>query len=103
MPPKGKQRLIAKLSPLKDGDASGNLGKPPDNVTKLASPSSRRESGVTTPKRSQHRRNDDDVSNVRRTSDVEPKSSNKKTTGLEEAQEEQSDADVYVSETSDAF
>jgi hypothetical protein len=80
MPPKGKQQLIAKLSPLKDGDASGNLGKPPDDVTKLALPSSCRESGATT-----------------------PKSSNIKTTGLEEAQEKQSDADVYASETSDAF
>jgi hypothetical protein len=88
---------------LKDGDASGNLGKPPDDVTKLASPSSCRKSGATTPKRTQHRRNNDDVSNVQRTSDVEPKSSNKKTMGLEEAQEEQSDADVYASEMSDAF
>jgi hypothetical protein len=70
MPPKGKQRLFAKSLPLKDGDASGNLGKPPDNVTKLASLLSRRESGVTMPKRTQRRRNDDDVSNVRQTSDV---------------------------------
>jgi hypothetical protein len=35
--------------------------------------------------------------------DIEPKSSNKKMTGLEEAQEEQSDADVDASEMSDAF
>jgi hypothetical protein len=88
---------------LKDGNASGNLGKPPDNVMKLASLSSHHESGTTTPKRTRHCRNDDDVSNVRRTSDVEPKSSNKKTMGLEEAQEEQSDADIYASEMSDVF
>jgi hypothetical protein len=103
MPPKGKQWLITKSSPLKDGDASGNLGKPPDDVTKLASPSSRRESGAMTPKKTQHCRNDNDMSNIRQTLDVKPKSSNKKMTGLEEAQEEQSDADIYVSETSDAF
>jgi hypothetical protein len=88
---------------LKDGDTSGNLGKPPDDITKLASPSSCRFRGGTMPKKTQHRRNDDDASNVRRTSDIKPKSSNKKTMGLEEAQEEQSDADVYTSETSDAF
>jgi hypothetical protein len=64
MPPKGKQQLIAKSSPLKDGDASGNLGKPPDDVTKLASPSSCRESGAMMPKKTQRRRNDDDVSNI---------------------------------------
>jgi hypothetical protein len=64
MPPKGKQRLVAKSLPLKDGDASGNLGKPPDDATKLALPSSHRESGVMTPKKTQHCRNNDDVSNV---------------------------------------
>jgi hypothetical protein len=92
-----------KSSPLKDGDASGNLGKPPDDATKLASPSSHHESGVTMPKKTQHHRNGDDVSKVCRTSDVKPKSSNKKMMGLEEAQEEQSDADIDTSETSDAF
>jgi hypothetical protein len=61
------------------------------------------ESGVMMPKKTQHRKNNDDMSNVWRTSDVEPKSSNKKMTGLEEAQEEQSDTDVDASETSDAF
>jgi hypothetical protein len=103
MSPKGKQRLIVKLLPLKDGNTSGNLGKPPDDATKLASLSSHRESEVIMPKKTQHCRNDDDVSNVRQTSDVEPKSSNKNSTGLEEAQEEQSDVDVDMSEMSDAF
>jgi hypothetical protein len=103
MPPKGKQQLIVKLSRLKDGDTSGNLGKPPDDTTKLVSPSSRRESGMTMPKKTQRCRNNDDMSNVRQTSDVEPKSLNKSSTGLEEAQEEQSDVDVDVSEMSDAF
>jgi hypothetical protein len=92
-----------KSLPLKDGDASGNLKKPPDDATQLASLSSCHESGVTMPKKTQRRRNDDDVSNVQRTSDVEPKSSNKKTMGLEEAQEEQSDTDIDASEMSDAF
>jgi hypothetical protein len=71
--------------------------------TKLASPSSHCESSVMKPKKTQCHRNDDDMSNIQRTSDVEPKSSNKKTMGLEEAQEEQSDADVDTSEMSDAF
>jgi hypothetical protein len=92
-----------KSSPLKDGDTSGNLGKPPDNASFVVSPLSCCESSMTMPKRTQHRKNDDDVSNVRQTSDIEPKSLNKHSTGLKEAQEEQSDADVDMSEMSDAF
>jgi hypothetical protein len=103
MPPKGKQRLIMKSLLLKDGNASGNLGKPPDDATKLALPLSHHKSGVTMPKKTQCHRNDNDMSNVRRTSDIEPKSSNKNSMRLEEAQEEQSDADIDASETSDAF
>jgi hypothetical protein len=45
-------------------DASGNLGKPPDNATKLVSPSSHCESGMMMPKRAQHCRNDNDMSNI---------------------------------------
>jgi hypothetical protein len=47
---KGKQKLMTKELLSKDGDMSGNLGKPPDDATKLASPLSHCKSGVMTQK-----------------------------------------------------
>ena len=62
MPPKkNKQKGL----PLRDGDASGNLGKPPDNPGPAQEPELRRESTLSRPTRSRHHENDDDTSNAR--------------------------------------
>jgi hypothetical protein len=105
MPPKGKQKIMTKESPSKDSDVSGDLRKSPDDTTKLASSLSHCESGVMTQQKSPHHKNDGDVPKFRQTSDMEPKSSHKNSTGHERAQEEPSDADVDVdvSETSDTY
>jgi hypothetical protein len=58
---------------------------------------------MTMQRKSPHHKNDDDVSEVRQTLDMEPKSSCKNSTGHDMALDEQSDADVDASETSDAY
>jgi hypothetical protein len=36
MPPRGKQKIMTKESPLKDGDTSGEQRRSPDDTPKLA-------------------------------------------------------------------
>jgi hypothetical protein len=92
MPPRGKQKITTKESLLKDGDASGEPKRPFDDTPKLASSSSRCESGVMTQRKSPHHKHDDDVSKIWQASDAEPKSSCKNSTGHERALDQQSDA-----------
>jgi hypothetical protein len=103
MPPRGKQKITTKESPSKDGDTSGEPKRPSDDAPKLVSSSSRRESGATMQRKSPCHKHDDDVSKIQCTSDAEPKSSHRNSTGHERALDQQSDADVDTSETSDAY
>jgi hypothetical protein len=103
MPPRGKQKVTTKESPSKDGDAPSEPRRPSDNAPKMAPSSSRHESGATTQRKSPHHKNDDDVSKIRQASDAEPKSSRRNSTGQERALDQQSDADVDASETSDMY
>jgi hypothetical protein len=54
---------------------------------------------MTTQRKSHCRQSDNDTSKVQPTSNAEPKSSQKNSTGHEKAQGEPSDGDVDVSET----
>jgi hypothetical protein len=64
MPPRGKQKIMTKESPSKDGDTSGEPKRPFDNTPKLALPLSRHKSGMTTQRKSPHHKHDDDVSKI---------------------------------------
>ena len=99
MPPK-KNKL--KGSPLRDGNASGNLGKPPDDPGPAQEPELRRESAPSRPTRSCCHENDDDTSNAQLALDEEPKSSRNKPEGHENAQDEPTDSDSAVSRMSKA-
>jgi hypothetical protein len=103
MPPRGKQKITTKESLSKDGDAPSEPRRPSDNTPKLASSSSRHKSGVMTQRKSPRHKHDDDMSRIRRASDTEPKSSHRNSTGHERALDQQSDADVDTSETSDVY
>jgi hypothetical protein len=103
MPPRGKQKITTKESLLKDGDTSGEPKRPSDNAPKLALSLSRCESSTTTQRKSPPHKHDNDVSKIRRASDTEPKSSRRNSTGHERALDQQSDADVDASETSDTY
>jgi hypothetical protein len=103
MPPRGKQKITTKESPSKDGDTSGEPRRSLDDAPKLALLLSRHESGMMTQRKSPHHKNDDDVSKICQTSDMEPKSSHKNSTGHSRALDQQSDADIDTSETSDAY
>jgi hypothetical protein len=103
MPPRGKPKVTTKESPLKDGDVSGDPRRSPDDTPKLVLSLSHHESGTTTQRKSPRHKNDDDVSKVRQTSDAEPKSSHKNSTGHDRALDEQSDTGVDMSETSNTY
>jgi hypothetical protein len=103
MPPRGKQKITTRELPSKDGDAPGEPKRPSDDAPKLVSSLSCCESGATTQRKSPHHKHDDDVSKIQRASDAEPKSSCRNSTGHERALDQQSDADVDASETSDAY
>jgi hypothetical protein len=100
MPPRGNQKITTQESPSKDGDVSGEQRRSPDNAPKLVSSLSCHESGMTMQRKSPHHKNDDDVSKVQQTL---PKSLCKNSTGHNRALDEQSDADVDMSETSDTY
>ena len=99
MPPKKNKQ---KGSPLRDGNASGNLGKPPDDPGPAQEPEPRRGSALSRPTRSHHHENDDDTSNPQLALDEEPKSSRNKPEGHENAQDEPTDSDSAASRTSKA-
>jgi hypothetical protein len=64
MPPRGKQKIMTKESPSKDGDASGEPRRSPDDAPKLVSSLSHHESGAMTQRKSPCHKNDDDVSKI---------------------------------------
>jgi hypothetical protein len=97
------KKITTKESPLKDGNVPNEPRRPSDDVPKLASSLSCRESGTTMQRKSPCHKHDDDVSKIQQASDTEPKSSRRNSTGHERALDQQSDADVDVSETSDVY
>ena len=99
MPPKKNKQ---KGSPLRDGDASGNLGKPPDDPGPAQEPELRCESALSQPTRSRRHENDDDASNAQLALDEEPKSFTNEPEGHENAQDEPMDSDSTASRTSKA-
>ena len=99
MPPKKNKQ---KGSPLRDGDTSGNLGKPPDNPGPAQEPQLCRESAPSQPTWSRHHKNDDNTSNTQLALDEEPKSSRIELEGHENAQDDPTDSDSTASRTSKA-
>ena len=91
-----------KGSPLRDGDASGNLGKPPDDPGPAQERELRHESAPSRPTWSRCHENDDDASNTQLALDEELKSSRNEPEGHENAQDEPTDSDSAVSRTSKA-
>ena len=99
MPPKKNKQ---KGSPLRDGNTSGNLGKPPDEPGPAQEPELRRGSTLSRPTRSRCHENDDDASNPQLALDEEPKSSRNEPEGHENAQDEPMDSDSAGSRMSKA-
>ena len=91
-----------KGSPLRDGKASGNLGKPPDDPGLAQERELRRESAPSRPMRSCRHENDDDASNTQLAFDEELKSSRNEPEGHENAQDEPTDSDSAASRMSKA-
>ena len=99
MPPKKNKQ---KGSPLRDGDASGNLGKPPDNPGPAQEPQLHCESAPSQPMQSCHHKNDDNTTNIQLTLDEEPKRSRIKPGGHQNTQDDPANSDSTASRTSKA-
>ena len=97
MPPKKNKQ---KGSPLRDGDTSGNLGKPPDDPGPAQERELHHESAPSQPMQSRRHENDDNASNTQLTLDKELKSSRNEPEGHENAQDKPMDSDSAVSRTS---
>jgi hypothetical protein len=94
---------MTKESLSKDSNVPSEPRRPSDYAPKMAPSSSHRESGAMMQRKSPHHKNDNDVSKIRQALDTEPKSSRRNSTGHERALDQQSDADVDASETSDTY
>ena len=99
MPPKKKKQ---KGSPLRDGDTSGNLGKPPDDPGPAQEPQLCCKSTPSWPMWSHHHENDDNTSNVQLALDEEPKSFRIEPEGHENGQDDPTDSDSTMSRMSKA-
>ena len=97
MPPKKNKQ---KGSPLRDGDTSGNLGKPPDDPGLALEPQLCCESAPSQPTQSHCHENDNNTSNTQLALDEEPKSSRIEPEGHGNAQDDPMDSDSAASRTS---